>query len=103
MLDIIGEDIKSLNDTNLRILVDKLCQATLTQSGLSIAGVTAGGHQNAADGGTDVRVDVNASLDEDGFIPRSKTVYQVKVEDMPKSKISKEMKPNRQLRPFFTD
>lgn len=78
MLDITGNDITELNDTDLRSLIGLLCEAELHNMGLPIAGVTWGGHQNASDGGIDVRVEVDLALQNDGFIPRSNTGFQVK-------------------------
>ncbi|MDX1700852.1 MAG: hypothetical protein R3250_09555, partial [Melioribacteraceae bacterium] len=98
MLDITGDDIKELNDVDLRSLIGLLCEADLRSSHLPIAGVTWGGHQNAADGGIDVRVNLTTVLGEDGFIPRSKTGFQVKKPDMNRSAIFSEMKPNNALR-----
>ena len=103
MLEITGDDIKELSDTDLRKLVGLLCEAELRASGIPTAGVTFGGHQNAADGGLDVRVDVLTELITDGFIPRSKTGFQVKKPDMPRSKILDEMRPDGILRPVIKD
>ncbi|MCL6601288.1 MAG: hypothetical protein K6T94_00285 [Paenibacillus sp.] len=98
MLDITGNDITELNDSDLRSLVGLLCEAELRNMGLPIAGVTWGGHQNASDGGIDVRVEVSSVLQNDGFIPRPNTGFQVKKPDMPKAAIIDEMRPNNQLR-----
>jgi hypothetical protein len=56
MLEITPNDIALLNDTDLRTLIGLLCEAELRKRGLSAAAATWGGHQNAADGGLDVRV-----------------------------------------------
>lgn len=97
MLDLTADQIAKLNDEDLRELVFKLCEAELRRNNLPVVSVTAGGNQTAPDGGVDVRVDLQtpATLD---FIPRSQTVFQVKCEDMPASKIEKEMCPGGQLR-----
>ena len=58
--------------------------------------VTYGGHQNAQDGGIDVRVDLGTATIE-GYIPRGQTGYQVKAEDMPKGDIKREMCPGDTL------
>jgi len=103
VLEITGEDIGELNDTDLRSLIGLLCEADLRERGIPTAGVTWGGHQNAKDGGIDVRVELTLTLVEDGFIPRSKTGFQVKKPDMPRSAILEEMKPNGELREVIKD
>ncbi|NQX65675.1 hypothetical protein HQN90_05995 [Paenibacillus alba] len=103
MLEITGNDIKELNDTDLRSLVGLLCEAELRSAGLPIAGVTWGGHQNASDGGLDVRVEITATLPSDSFIPRSGTGFQVKKPDMPPSEIITEMRPEGALRQVIKD
>jgi hypothetical protein len=98
MLNITGNDISSLNDTDLRSLIGLLCEAELSTNGLPTAGVTCGGDQNAPDGGIDVRVEVTDTPHNDSFIPRAKTAFQVKKPDMPRAEIIKEMKPSGILR-----
>ena len=103
MIEITGNEIKELSDKDLRTLVGLLCEADLRVKGLPVGGVTWGGHQNAADGGIDVRVNLSSSLSPDGFIPRSITGFQVKKPDMPKAAILKEMRPNGVLRQIIKD
>ncbi len=103
MIEITGNDIKELSDGDLRALVGHLCEADLRAKGLPTAGVTWGGHQNAADGGIDVRVELSTALSLDGFVPRSKTGFQVKKPDMPRTAILSEMRPNGVLRPVIKD
>ena len=103
MFEINGEDINKLNDTDLRSLIGLLCEADLCEQGIPTAGVTWGGHQNAKDGGIDVRVELTSTLVEDGFIPRSNTGFQVKKPDMPRSAILEEMQPNGRLREVIKD
>lgn len=103
MLEITGNNIAELNDTDLRTLIGLLCEAELTSLGLPIAGVTWGGHQNASDGGVDVRVDVDTLPQIDGYIPRPKTAFQVKKPDMARSAITKEMRPKGVLQNFFSE
>lgn len=100
MIEITGNEISELSDSDLRALVGLLCEAELRKKGLQTAGVTWGGHQNAPDGGIDVRVELQSfsSEDEDGFIPRRSTGFQVKKPDMPSSAIISEMKPKNVLR-----
>ena len=94
MLEIIPDDIALLSESDLRTLVSLLCEADLKRKGLSPAPVTWGGHQNAGDGGIDVRVSLPAKTAIDGFIPRRDTGFQVKREDFPPSKILAEMCPS---------
>jgi hypothetical protein len=98
MFAITGKEISELNDSDLRSLVGLLCEAELRANNLPTAGVTWGGHQNAKDGGVDVRVQLTAPLHPDGFIPRADTGFQVKKSDMPRSKIIAEMRPEGGLR-----
>jgi hypothetical protein len=101
ILEITGDDVKELNDTDLRALIGKLCEVELTAQNFPVAGVTWGGDQDAQDGGVDVRVDITTPPHPDGFIPRANTVFQVKKPDMPRGEIIKEMKPKGQLRDQF--
>lgn len=103
MLDITSEDIHLLNDTDLRTLVGLLCEAELERIGLSTAAVTWGGNQTAADGGLDVRVELPAGTQIDGFIPRASTGFQVKKSNMQRAKIHEEMKPKGVIRPVIQD
>lgn len=77
----------------------------LHRHGLSPAGVTWGGHQNAPDGGIDVRVALSATpanaLSDEGFIPRTATGFQVKAQRMPKTAIEQEMRPSGSIRPVI--
>lgn len=101
MFEITGKDISELNDTDLRTLIARLCEAELRRSGLPISGVTAGGDQNAPDGGLDVRVSLARHGDRTDFIPRANTGFQVKKPDMPRSEILKEMHPGGIIRPVI--
>ncbi|WP_063563846.1 hypothetical protein [Paenibacillus sp. O199] len=103
MLEITGDEISQLNDSDLRSLIGLLCEADLSSMQLQTAGVTWGGNQNAKDGGIDVRVEANSLLMNDGFIPRQHTAFQVKKPDMPRSEILLEMRPNKLLRQVIKD
>lgn len=99
MFEITGEDIAQLNDGDLRSLVALLCEAELRSRGLATAAVTAGGNQDAPDGGIDVRVALSPESAIDGFVPRRDTGFQVKVPEMPRGEILREMKPSGVIRP----
>ncbi|MFD1172739.1 hypothetical protein [Oceanobacillus picturae] len=103
MFEIEGKDISELSDSDLRSLIGLLCEAELRSLNLPTAGVTWGGHQNAKDGGIDVRVELKSSVHSDGFIPRSNTGYQVKKPDMPRSAIYKEMMLNGEPKQVIKD
>jgi len=103
MFEITGEHIALLNDTDLRRLVALLCEAELRRAGFPVSAVTAGGDQNAADGGLDVRVALPASTNITGFIPRPATGFQVKVPDMQRVKILDEMRPGGRVRPVIEE
>ncbi|RPI78946.1 MAG: hypothetical protein EHM45_04725 [Desulfobacteraceae bacterium] len=98
LLEITGDDIARLNDTELRALIGLLCEADYRLAGLSTKGITWGGHQDARDGGLDVVVRSETPPPQNSFVPRSITGFQVKKPDMPKSEILKEMRPNGILR-----
>ena len=99
MLEITADDIARLDDEKLRAVVARLCEAELRKCGLSPSSVTWGGHQNAADGGIDVRVALPPGSMIDGFVPRPATGFQVKQQDMPHAEILDEMRSNSVIRP----
>ncbi len=103
MFDVTSDDIQKLNDTDLRELVGRLCEAELVSRGLSPAAVTWGGSQTAADGGLDVRVALPPGLSIDGFVPRLSTGFQVKKPDMPRAEIIDEMRPTGTIRPVIQE
>lgn len=93
MLDITKEDIQSLNDTDLRILIGRLCEAELNKKKRSTKAVSYGGNQDEKDNGIDVKINVTDNGDElNGFILKKNTVFQVKKPKMSASKIKEEMK-----------
>ncbi|UIB00250.1 hypothetical protein KUD97_00800 [Desulfovibrio desulfuricans] len=103
MFEVTGEDISNLNDVELRTLVVKLCEAELRRVDLPVSALTAGGDQNAPDGGLDVRIALNEHDKQTDFIPRPNTGFQVKEPDMPRSAILEEMAPNGDLRPVIQE
>jgi len=98
MFDITGHDISLLSDEDLRALIGRLCEAELRRHSLSPLAVTWGGHQNATDGGIDVRVAAETMVPATSAILRSNVGFQVKAEDMPRGKILAEMRPDDILR-----
>lgn len=103
MFDISADDISRLNDTDLRELLGRLCEAELAQRGLSPSFVTWGGNQTAKDGGVDVRVELPAGTQIEGFIPRASTGFQVKSQDMPRKAILAEVRPKGVIRPAIRE
>lgn len=103
MFDITPEDINQLNDTDMRELVGRLCEAELVSFGLSPSAVTWGGNQTAPDGGLDVRVALPAGVYIEGFVPRPSTGFQVKKPDMPRAEIISEMRPAGTIRPVIQE
>ncbi len=103
MFDINGDDIALLNDTDLRELIGRLCEAEMRRRGLSSSFVKSGGNQNAPDGGLDVRVTVSDSMLTGQWIPRPDTGFQVKKQKMPPSKVRAEMRPSHVLRPVIQE
>ena len=99
MFEISGNDISSLGDADLRLLVFRLATAELRAKGYPLSSVTAGGNQDAADGGLDVRVECPLDITADpDFVPRRFAGFQVKKPDMPPAAIRKEMRPKGVLR-----
>ena len=103
MFEITADDIALLEDDDLRSLVGRLCESDLRRRGISTSCVTWGGHQDASDGGIDVRVELPQHVETEGFIPRPETGYQAKAEKMPASKIRSEMRPGGVVRPAIRD
>ncbi|MCP2091998.1 UNVERIFIED_ORG: hypothetical protein J2Y81_008104 [Paraburkholderia sediminicola] len=103
MFDVEPDDIQKLNDTDLRELIGRLCEAELASRGLSPAAVTWGGSQTAKDGGLDVRVNLPSDIEIAGFIPRVATGFQVKKPDMARGAITTEMRPGGSIRPVISE
>ena len=89
--DVTDKDIENLNDSDLRELIGRLCEATLNKHNIDTICVTYGGNQDEPDGGVDVRVKSVEKFSEDWAIPRNNTIIQVKKPSMPNSEIIKEM------------
>lgn len=94
--------IEALSDSDLRTLVGYLAEGEVSKVGLSPSGVTYGGHQNAKDGGIDVRVSHTKGT-IDGYVPRLNTGFQVKAEEFAAADIGKEMRPGGTLRESIRD
>ena len=93
------DNLQRLNDTDLRELVGRLCEAELAAKNLPTSAVGRGGDQNAPDGGLDVVVRLEIPLMNGDFIQRPSTSFQVKKSKMPPAAIKKEMRPSGHLRP----
>jgi hypothetical protein len=98
MLEVSGTDIGNLTDGDLRTVVARLAIAEMRRQGAPLSAVTAGGNQDAPDGGLDVRVESPTALSNGDFVPRAATGFQVKKPDMPAAAIIKEMRPGGVLR-----
>src|SRR5204863_6464638 len=98
MFEISGNDISNLGDADLRSLVARLAIAELRAKGCPLSSITAGGDQDAADGGLDVRVECPTNISHPDFVPRRLTGFQVKKPDMGPAAIRNEMRPNGVLR-----
>lgn len=103
MFEVVGSDIERLSDAELRSLVLRLASSELRKQGLPISAVTAGGHQDAPDGGLDVRVACSVAMARADFVPRANTGFQVKKPDMAAGAIRKEMCPKGALRPAIAE
>lgn len=98
MFEITGADIANLSDGDLRTLVARLALSELRAQGCPLSSVTAGGNQDAADGGLDVRVECPNAMVKPDFVPRALTGFQVKKPNMSASAIRSEMRPKGVLR-----
>jgi len=103
MFETTGHDISLLNDTDLRALIGRLCEAELRRQGHPVSHVTWGGNQTAKDGGLDVHVALPPGTSISGFVPRPETGFQVKKPDTPRGEILDEMKPGGVVRPVIVD
>jgi hypothetical protein len=103
MFEITSDDIARLSDKDLRSLIGLLCEYEVKRRGFPSSTVTWGGHQDAKDGGVDVRVTLAPAAKIDGFVPRPSTGFQVKKPDMTPSKITAEMRPDGALRPAIRE
>ena len=93
--------IEALSDADLRTLIGFLAEQETSRAGYSASCVTYGGHQNATDGGIDVRADIGSG-NISGYIPRPQTGFQVKAEDLAAADIGREMRPGGALRASIT-
>ena len=76
MIEVTGNDIANLGDADLRTLVARLALAELRKQGCPLSAVTAGGNQDAADGGLDVRVQCPTPLTSADFVPRCTPAFR---------------------------
>ncbi len=97
IFEVSPDHIARLNDADLRTLLAHLCELEVHNVSQSTAGVTWGGHQNAPDGGIDVRVELDETAVISGYVPRPSTGIQVKATDMNRAAILKEMAPKGKL------
>lgn len=98
LLEITGEHIAKLSDSQLRELIGLLCEADFRKEELSCKGIFWGGSQDAADGGLDVVVKNKFNPPKNSFVPRKFTGFQVKKPKMSKSSILSEMSSKGSLR-----
>lgn len=98
LFEVTADDIFHLSDADLRQLIGRLSEQEVRQQGYSPVAVTWGGHQNAPDGGIDVRISLSSESSIFGYVPAAATGFQVKAQDMPRQAILNEMAPNGVLR-----
>src|SRR5438552_1262289 len=103
ILEVTADQIAQLDDTDLRTLVGYLCEREVRAHGHSTSAVTWGGHQNARDGGIDVRVALSVGAAISGYVPNTATGFQVKAQDMPRGAILDEMAPDGGVLPSITE
>ena len=103
MLEITANDVSQLDDSAFRELIVRLCEAELAVVGLPSSHLTAGGSQDAPDGGIDIRIEAPETIGSSGYIPRGRTGIQVKASKMPPQALIKEMAPRGVLRASIGD
>lgn len=103
MFDISKDELRQLNDVDLRELVARLCEAELSRAGAPVSAVRWGGSQTAPDGGLDVGILVKGQEFAGDFVPRAWTGIQVKTSSMPAGEIAEEMSPKGVPRPIFSE
>lgn len=96
-------DIISLDDSQARELIARLCKAELVSRKLPPSSVLWGGDQRAKDGGIDVLLDNAVGLPLEGYLPRADIGFQVKAEKFPASNIPDEMAPKGKIRPAILE
>ena len=103
LFEISVQDVRALDDSDLRELVARLCKAALAEADLPPLPVTWGGDQRAPDGGIDVRVQLPADIAPTAWIHRAMTGFQVKATRMGPADIQREMCPSGLLRPSIQE
>lgn len=102
LFELAPADISNLNDSDLRELVARLCEAELSRQGVSPVHIKWGGTQEAPDGGLDVYVQDVSSLPSPGFVPRTNTGIQVKKNSMSKAACVKEMQDSGNVKKIIS-
>ena len=98
MLEVTEDDVGKLSDTDFRELINRLVIAELESNGCPRSAVTAGGHQDASDGGIDVRVECPTAIKSPDFVPCRVVGIQVKASKMNVAKIRDEMRKDGVLK-----
>lgn len=103
VFDLPPERLVDLSDASLRELVARLCEAERERQGGHPCDVRWGGAQTAPDGGLDVVVEAGPVFEETVVLPRRSVGIQVKKDDQPPAKITREMCPGGDLRPSIKE
>jgi hypothetical protein len=103
MFEITAEDVALLNDADLRALIGLLCEEEMRKRGFATSCVKWGGDQDASDGGLDVSVELPATTQIEGWVPRPVTGFQSKKQKMPRGEILEEMRPSGVVRPVIRE
>src|SRR5262245_22063408 len=101
--DITSDDIKQLDDNQLREVLRLVVECEAKDHGIRLSSVRIGGHQNAADGGEDAHVAWTGGPDRTEWLPRRLSIFQSKAQSMPKSRLEAEMAPDGVPRPIFAE
>jgi hypothetical protein len=102
MFDIPAARLADLDDSDLRGLVARLCEAERERQGGHRTEVSWGGAQTAPDGGLDVVVMAPDNHATSPVLPRARAGFQVKRATMSAASIAKEMRPDGDLRPSIS-
>lgn len=103
LFELEAADLSTLDDSELRELVGRLCEAELVEQGGQTSCVTWGGAQEAPDGGLDVSVKNALGIRSPNFIPRVNTGFQVKKHSMGKAACRKEMEDGGKPKPILEE
>lgn len=102
IFDIPASKLTDLSDEDLRELIARLCEAERERKGGYRSEVRWGGDQNAPDGGIDITVKIVENFEPTPMLARRVIGIQVKKPDLSATAITREMRPDKVLRPAIS-